>query len=132
MDGTNPHSGNYSAYLCGYSNCSDSISQAFRVPTNAGRVTVSYWWYGAGNGFSTTCDDEFTVTILSADGSVIGTLQHACNTDATQSWQQVSVDVTSDLSAYMGQTVTLVFSATAGSLFQSSSFFVDDVVVSVT
>src|SRR6266571_3013934 len=77
------------------------------------------------------CRDSLTVTMLDSNGNIIGRLQRSCNTNVTNSWQQVSFDVTSKLSNYGGQTVTLLFSGkTSGSFFVTSSFFVDDVEVS--
>jgi kumamolisin len=130
VDSTNPHSGNYSAYLCGYSNCDDSISQDFAVPAKASSVTVSYWWFGETNHITHYCKDKFSVQLLNGNGQAIGNIQSACNTDATRSWHQVTFNATSLLSKYVGQTVTLVFSATTSSSWVTSSFFVDDVSVS--
>ena len=131
VDSTNPHSGQYSAYLCGYSSCDDSISQDITVPSGSGTITVSYWWYGYTTRTAHSCRDALTVALLDSNGSVIGKLQHSCNTDAKNSWQQVSFDVTSKLSNYAGQTVTLLFNGrTASSSSVTSVFFVDDVAVS--
>jgi kumamolisin len=130
IDTTNPHSGRYSAYLCGYSGCNDSIEQDIAVSGNATNITVSYWWYGATTRTARTCRDIFTVNVLNSNGGVIAKLQKACNTNATRNWQQVSFNVTSALSHYSGQTVTLIFNATtAYSVSVTSAFFVDDVEV---
>ncbi|HYT27943.1 MAG TPA: protease pro-enzyme activation domain-containing protein [Ktedonobacteraceae bacterium] len=130
VDSTNPHSGNYSAYLCGYGSCDDSISQNFTVPSNSSSLTVSYWWYATTTTTSQSCDDTFTVSVLDSSGNAIGKVQSACNTDATQSWQQVTFDATSLLAKYAGQDVTLGFSAQSSSGSQNTtSFFVDDVSV---
>src|SRR6266852_1821102 len=64
VDGTNPHSGNYSAYLCGYGNCNDSIRQKFTVPTHASVITISYWWFGESSNFFGGFEDTFTVRLL--------------------------------------------------------------------
>jgi subtilase family serine protease len=129
VDTANPHSGSYSAYLCGYGNCYDSIWQDFTVPANASSITISYWWYGETNQTTQTCTDTFTVQLLGSNGNAIGKVQSACSTDATRSWQQVTFDATSILSNYAGQIVTLAFSATTSFSFNPSSFFVDDVTV---
>src|SRR5207248_2538803 len=105
VDSTNPHGGQYSAYLCGYSSCDDSIAQDFTVPSSGSTITVSYWWYGYTTRTAHSCRDALTVALLDSNGSVIGKLQHSCNTDAKNNWQQVSFDVTSKLSNYAGQTV---------------------------
>jgi len=126
VDSTNPHTGSYSAYLCGYSYCQDSIGQDFTVPANASSISVSYWWYGATNHTTQSCRDTFTVEVLDSSGTAIGKVKSACNTDASRSWKQVTFDATSLLSNYAGQTVTLVFSATTSSRSATSAFFVDD------
>ena len=131
IDGTNPHSGYASAYLCGYSNCDDGLAQDFTVPTHATNITVSYWWYGDTSHTTQVCRDVFTAELVNGSGNVIGKVQRACNTDATQRWQHVSFDATNLLSSYAGQTVTLIFNARTGSSTSATSvFFVDDVDVS--
>ncbi len=132
VDSTNPHSGNYSAYLCGYSSCSDSIGQDFAVPANASSIAISYWWYGETNRTSSRCKDIFVVGVSDSSGNAIGQVQSACNTNATQSWQQVTFDATSMLSHYAGQAVALTFIATTTADSATSAFFVDDVEVSVS
>ncbi|HLI07634.1 MAG TPA: protease pro-enzyme activation domain-containing protein [Ktedonobacteraceae bacterium] len=127
VDTTNPHSGQYSADLCGYSDCDDAISQSFTVPGNASSLTLSYWWYGTTNSRSNSCRDTFTVSFQDGSGNVIGTAQKACNTDANQQWQQVNFDASSMLASYAGQSVTLVFEATTSGSQSTSEFFVDDV-----
>lgn len=129
IDTSNPHTGQYSADLCGYSYCDDVIGQGFAVPANAGSITVSYWWYGATNRTSKSCRDTFTVSLLDSSGNLIGTVKKACNTNANRQWQQVSVDVSSLLAGYAGQTVTLAFEAKTSGTQVTSEFFVDDVSV---
>ncbi len=132
IDASNPHTGSYSAYLCGYSYCQDSINQDFTVPANASNITVSYWWYGDTNHTTLKCRDKFTVEVLDSNGKAIGKVQSACNTDATRSWKQVTFNATSLLSNYAGQTVTLAFNATTSYSSATSAFFVDDVAVSAS
>ncbi len=133
IDSTNPHSGNYSAYLCGYSSCNDSISQSFTVPSGASNITVSYWWYGDTSRTAHSCRDSMTATLVDSTGKAIGKLQHSCNTDANQNWLQVNFNATSVLSNYAGQTVTLLFNArTASSFSVTTAFFVDDVAVTAS
>jgi len=130
IDSTNPHNGQYSAYLCGYTSCNDAIGQDFTVPDSASKITISYWWYGETSRRAGTCKDFFTVELLDSSGSVIGKLQRACNRNATQSWQQASFDATGLLANHAGETVTLVFSSTTtSSTTVTSAFFVDDVAV---
>jgi subtilase family serine protease len=132
VDSTNPHVGSYSAYLCGYSNCLDSIGQDFTVPANASRITISYWWYGDTNHTTSKCRDTFTVELLDSNGNTLGKVQSACNTAATRSWKRVTFDATSVLSNHAGQAVTLAFSSTTSSSLVTSAFFVDGVAVSAS
>jgi kumamolisin len=130
IDNTNPHSGSYSAFLCGYSSCNDTIAQEFTVPGSAHTLNVSYWWYADTSRTTHSCRDVFTVAILDSHGTVLGRLQRACNTNVTRNWKHVSFDVTHVLSNHAGQSVILVFNAkTASSFSVTSVFFVDDVEV---
>jgi subtilase family serine protease len=129
IDTTNPHTGNYSAYLCGYSSCQDSIAQSFTVPSGASSLSITYWWYAETYSFSSSCDDSLIVQVLDSNGKSIDQLQKVCNTSASANWQQATFDAASLLSKYAGQTVTLVFTGTTSSGFATTSFFIDDVAV---
>ena len=133
VDLTRPHSGQYSAYLCGYSSCTDNISQDFTVPTSVNNITITYWWYGDTSRTARSCKDALDVTLLDGNGKVIGKVQHSCNFNATQQWGQVAFDATSLLSQYAGQTVTLSFTGTTSSAYSvTTAFFVDDVAVNAS
>jgi hypothetical protein len=129
VDSKNPHSGHYSAYFCGYASCNDVISQSFSLPASLGHLSVSYWWYGKTNRTTQSCRDTFTVSLLNSNGQVIKQLQQSCNANATAKWTQNSIDVSSLLSSYAGQSITLVFSGRTTASQQTSSFFVDDIAV---
>jgi len=129
VDSKNPHSGHYSAYLCGYASCNDVISQSFSLPASIGHLSVSYWWYGKTNRTTQSCRDTLSVSLLNSNGKVIKQLQQSCNANATAQWKRISVDVSSVLSGYAGQSVTLVISGRTIASQQTSSFFVDDIAV---
>ncbi len=130
IDAKHPHTGQYGAYLCGYSYCDDAISQDFAVPSNASNVSISYWWQATTTRQSQSCSDDLTVSVLDSYGQTIGQLQHVCNTNAASNWKQATFNVGHQLSQYAGQTVTLVFNGRTGYTQRTTSFFVDDVVVS--
>lgn len=130
IDAKHPHTGQYGAYLCGYSFCDDAISQDFKVPSNASNVSISYWWQATTKSTSHSCAADLTVSVLDSNGQTIGQLQHVCNTDASSNWKQATYNVSSQLAQYAGQTVTLVFNGRTGFSSRMTSFFVDDVVVS--
>lgn len=124
----NPHAGQQSAYLCGYTGCKDRIGQTLTVPRTYTSLRLSYWWSSQTMEMSQQCLDTFTVLIQTSSGQSIRTLQHACNTNATNGWQQKSFDLTVLLSPYKGQQVSLLFiGTTRANLFLTSSFFIDDV-----
>lgn len=127
VGGTNPHSGHYSAYVCGYSSCNDVLSQDFTVSASSSDISISYWWYAATNRTSKVCRDNLSVLLLNSNGKIIGKLQKACNTDASQSWRQTTFNATKVLSSYAGQTVTLVFVGKTAATQVTTAFFVDDV-----
>jgi len=129
IDSTNAHSGHYSANLCGYNACDDTISQNFTVPSNASRITISYWYDIQSSTTAQQCVDNLTVSVLDSNGQQIGQLQQACNTNASNSWKHKSVNATHLLSQYAGQTVTLIFSGNTDFLGNPSTFFIDDVAV---
>ena len=132
VDPSNPHGGQYSAYLCGYGSCNDRISQTFTVPTNYTKMTLTYWWYSDTNKTTSQCIDTFSVKLQNPNGTQAHALQQNCNADATNTWVQKSYDVTGILSAFKGKQTSLLFHATTStSQDQPSDFFVDDVVVTV-
>jgi kumamolisin len=124
----NPHSGQSSVYLCGYTGCKDRIGQSLSVPRAYTSLRLSYWWFSETMEMSQQCVDTFTVVLQNAAGQSLRTLQRACNTGATNGWRQQSIDLTSLLAPYKGQRVSLFFQgATRANQLLTSSFFVDDV-----
>jgi len=134
VDTSNVHSGQYSAYFCGYQSCDDRIWQTFTVPTSFNKITVTYWWYSDTNKSTKQCYDYFTSSLKSAASATnsIQSLQNDCNLKVTNTWVQKSFDVSSDLSKYKGQQVTLFFQGTNVAIqYQPTDFYIDDVVMNV-
>lgn len=133
MDSSNAHTGTYSAYLCGYMGCDDSIQQTFTLPDTLKKLSISYWWYSDTTKGGRQCQDVFSSRLLTPGGAFIRELQHSCNFDATNKWVQKSYDIPAgQLSAYKGKSITLFFHGTnAQGNYQVSDFFIDDVVVTV-
>jgi subtilase family serine protease len=130
ISNANPYSGSYSAYLCGYPGCNDSIWQSFTVPVNYTKLTVTYWWFSDTNKTGNQCLDTFASQLQTATNAVIRTLQQSCNTDATNKWVQETFDVSAALAPYKGQAVILSFQGTnAQGWLQTSNFFVDLVMI---
>lgn len=125
----NAHTGTHSAYLCGYNNCTDSVTQSIKVPSSYSKVTVTFWFYSDTTETSTTtCYDYFHAQLLNSSGSLISNLMTSCNIDATNKWVQETFDVSTTLSSYKGQTVKVYFKGTNDYAYPTD-FFVDDVAV---
>jgi subtilase family serine protease len=130
VDPTNPHTGNYSAYLCGYDYCKDQIWQTVTLPTTTTKVVLSYWLYIDTSESGNTCYDYFYARIRTSSGGTITTPQTKCNANA-MGWTQFTFDVTSALSTYHGKQVQVYFEGTTDSSLPTD-FFVDDVTFTAT
>ena len=126
IDTTRPHTGSYSAYLCGYNNCSDSIYQQVSIPASAHSVQLSYSYYISTQETRHPYDYLY-VRVRNSSGSTLQTVQTFSDGSTTNSWQSASAD----LSAYTGQTVQIAFVATNDSMYPTD-FFVDDVALTVS
>jgi hypothetical protein len=132
IDPTNPHTGAESAFLCGYNNCNDQIWQSVTLPSSVTHVTLTFWWFMSTRETSTsTCFDFFRVRIRTSSGSVISTPFSKCNVNANNTWQQVTLDLTSILQSHAGQTIQILFQGTTDSSL-ITSVFVDDVALNVS
>ncbi|GHO89293.1 protease pro-enzyme activation domain-containing protein [Dictyobacter formicarum] len=122
------HTGRYSALLCSYNNCNDSIYQVVTIPSNSNRIILSYWLYRvtAKRGYS-ACYDKFTAALLTSRGYPIRVLSTKCGSNS-HGWVQFTFDVTSALSSYQGQQVIIFFKGTTTRSLPSS-FLVDDVAI---
>jgi hypothetical protein len=133
VDPSNPHTGTYSVYFCGYMACNDSIWQVFTVPGNYSKITISYWWYADTNKTVKACQDYFSSQLKTTANVPIQAMQQSCNLNATNAWVQQSFDVSRSLVLYKGKQVSLFFQGSnAPNQYQTSDFFIDDVVVTVS
>lgn len=125
-----PHTGSYSAWLCGYNNCTDSLYQAVTLPSTTSKVVLSYWLSISTNETGSTAYDFFYVRLRTSTGTTIATVQTRSNANAA-GWTQFTFDVTSTLSSYKGQQIQVAFLAT-NDYTQPTSFYADDVAFTVT
>lgn len=121
VDSSNPHTGSYEAYLCGYNNCQDSLYQTVTIPSTSTSATVSYYWYMTTTETSHSYD-FLKVQVRNSSGTVLATLQTISDGSTAGQWQHASYDV----SAYKGQTVQIAFVGTNGSK-NPTDFYIDDV-----
>ncbi len=131
IDSQRPHTGRYSAHLCGFNSCLDHLAQYMVVPSQSREATLSYWVYVAGkHGPSPTCQDGTTVQLRAGASQTLVTSPTLCSRDANGSWHHVSLDVSAALRPYAGRTVELYLQAWTG--VSQTEFFVDDVALDTT
>jgi subtilase family serine protease len=130
IDPTNPHTGNYSAYLCGYDNCTDEIWQVVTLPSTFSQATLTYWFYSDTTEIGSTCYDYFYAQLRTGSGSLIKTVQTSCNANATNAWVEETFNVYSYLSSYKGKSIQVFFKGTTD-YSNPTDFFVDDVSLTV-
>jgi kumamolisin len=129
IDDSNPHTGSYDAWLCGYYSCSDSIYQTVALPSNTTNVVLSYWVYTESNYTGGSCRDHLYVRLRTTSGTTISTVQSLCQSN--QGYTQYSFNVTSALSSYVGKSIEVYFLGTTSSS-DYSDFFLDDTALNVT
>jgi hypothetical protein len=126
--GEKAHSGSYYAWLDGYGTATtDTLSQSVTIPSGCSSATFSFWLHvDTAETSTSTAYDTLKVQVLSSSGTVLGTLATYSNLNAASGYTQRSFN----LSGYAGQTVTLKFTGTEGSQYQTS-FVVDDTALTV-
>jgi kumamolisin len=134
VDSTNPHTGQNSVYLCGYTGCDDRISQTFSAPAAGtyNTLTLTYWYDSDTSKTSTQCQDYFTVRLANTKGGGSHTLQQDCNTDVTNGWTQMTIDITSAVASFKGKPIVLTFRGTNNSADQTTDFYIDDVAITAS
>ncbi|MFI9075608.1 M28 family peptidase [Streptomyces sioyaensis] len=114
--GQSAHGGSRFAWLGGYgSSATDTLRQSVTVPTGCRKATLTYWLHIDTDETGSVAYDTFKVKVGST------TLTTLSNTDAAAGYTQRTLD----LSPYIGQRITLTFTATEDASLQSS-FVLDD------
>ncbi|MFF3912279.1 hydrolase [Streptomyces sp. NPDC001852] len=122
-------SGSYYAWLDGYGTATtDTLSQSVTIPSGCSTATLSFYLHvDTAETSTSTAYDTLKVQVLNSSGTVLGTLATYSNLNAASGYTQRSFN----LSSYAGQTVTLKFTGTEGSQYQTS-FVVDDTALNVS
>ncbi len=122
------HGGSYYAWLGGNgTTTTESVSQSVAIP--AGKTSASLAYFVKIDTAETTTAtqyDKFTAAIVNSSGTVLKTCTSLSNLNKGTAY----VGYTCDASAYIGQTVSVKFTATEDSSLQTS-FLVDDVTLTV-
>jgi hypothetical protein len=102
-----PYVGKYYAWIDGYDYAvTDTLSQSVAIPAGCTNYVLSFWLHiNTGHGTSTKVYDTMTAQVTNSSGTVLGTLATFTNVNHNTGY----AEYTYNLSAYAGQTVTLLF-----------------------
>ncbi len=117
-----PYTGQWGAYLGGYNNANDALSQDVTLPAGTS-ITLRFWWH------MTTQEtnhpwDTLDVTITPVSGGTPVLLRRITDGDTQGVWQQAILDLT----PRAGQSVRLAFRAQTDS-DRPTDFYLDDISV---
>lgn len=123
------HGGSQYAWLGGYNNAADAVSQTVSIPANASDASLQFWYRIGTNETSVSTGYDFLRVYVKnpTTDATLATLKTYSNLNATSGWVQ-SEQI--DLAAYKGQSIKLQFAATTDSSL-TSSFLIDDVSVMI-
>lgn len=125
--GESAHAGSGFAWLDGYgSTHTDTLSQAVTIPSGKTSATLQYYLHIDTSETGASATDKLTVQLLSSSGSVLATLATFSNLNAASGFALQTTNV----SAYIGQTVTIKFTGIENASNQTS-FVIDDVTLTV-
>jgi xanthomonalisin len=126
--GETAHSGTWFAWLDGYgSTHTDTLSQKIAIPSGKTSAKLTFYLHiDTAETTKSTAYDKLNVQVLNSSGTVLKTLATYSNLNAASGYSLASFDV----SAYIGQTVTIKFAGTEDSSEQTS-FVLDDVNLNV-
>jgi len=121
--GQTAHSGTRFAWLDGYGTThTDTLSQSVTLPAGCTNYSLTFWLHIVTSETTTTTQfDKLTVKLGSTTLATFSNLNHATG------YQQRSFNV----SAFAGQTVTLLFTGTEDVSLQTS-FVIDDTALNVS
>jgi hypothetical protein len=123
-----PHSGAWDAWLDGYgTTTTDTLSQQVAIPASASTAVLSFWLHIDTAETSTAAYDTLKVQILNGAGTVLATPATYSNANHATGYTQHTLD----LSAYIGQTITLKFTGSEDYTMQTS-FVLDDTALTIT
>ncbi|MBX3714754.1 MAG: choice-of-anchor J domain-containing protein [Burkholderiales bacterium] len=126
-DATRARTGSGVAWLGGYDNGTDSLSQTITIPAGATTATLRFWYRISTAETVAGMWDTLKVQVLNPGGTVLETLVTYSNQNASTAWNQSSGF---SLLGYAGQTIRLRFLAETDSSL-STSFYIDDITIPV-
>jgi C1A family cysteine protease len=128
-DAQSAHEGNWYAWMGGFDNATEYISQDVAIPSDASQAYVQFW-YAIGTQETTTSNTYDTMAVevrRPSDNALLTTLVTLSNLNETAGWIRSSQY---NVIAYKGQTIRLRFYTTTDSSL-STVFVVDTTELSV-
>ncbi|MER5406308.1 hydrolase [Streptomyces sp. NPDC002769] len=120
--------GSYKAWMDGYGTArTDTLAQTVTVPSGCAATLNFYLHVDTAETTTTTAYDTLKAQVLNSGGTVLSTLATYSNLNAASGYTLRSFN----LSAYAGQTITVKFTGTEGSMLQTS-FVLDDTALNVS
>ncbi|HTJ70789.1 MAG TPA: phospholipase D-like domain-containing protein [Actinospica sp.] len=125
-----PHSGTWDAWLDGYGKATtDTLAQTVAVPSGCSTYKFTFYMHiDTAETSTTTAYDTLKLQVLSSSGTVLQTLYTYSNLNANTGY---SLHTFTTLGTYAGQTITLKFTGTEDSAYQTS-FVIDDTAFNVS
>jgi Putative Ig domain len=121
-DGVPAYSGQKVAWLEGYGvPMTQTLAQTVTIPARCTTATFSFWLEIQSDALKGNAGDTLTLQVINASGAVAGTLATLTNLQAAKTYRQHSYS----LAPYIGQTVTLRFTAKETLTGHVTSFFED-------
>jgi hypothetical protein len=114
-----PHLGAYSAHLCGYNDCTDTIEQRVTIPDGA---WLRYSWYVSSSEETVNAHDILQVEARTLAGEILATLRVWSNVNRRNIWHRDALFI----GGAVGQTILLRFTATTDPS-RPTLFTIDDV-----
>ena len=134
IDGAKPHSGSYSADLCGYSSCNDYAEQttSFTVPSGIVSASASFYTWMGTQEATTTCNDYLAAGLTdqalnASDGSAL----QLCTDWADGAWHLQTINETVFLQARVGSLVKIIAQGITDNNAAFTRGFVDDFTLSI-
>jgi subtilase family serine protease len=124
------HTGSWDAWLDGYGKTTTgTLTQTVTLPTGCAAYTFSFWMHiDTAETTTTTKYDTLTLQVLNSSGTVLSTLYTYSNLNAASGYSQHTFTT---LGNYAGQTITLKFTGSEDSEYQTS-FVIDDTALNVS
>lgn len=120
--------GLYKAWMDGYGSArTDTLAQTVTLPSGCAATLNFYLHVDTAETTTSTAYDTLKAQVLNSGGTVLSTLATYSNLNAASGYTLRSFN----LSAYAGQTVTVKFTGTEGSMLQTS-FVLDDTALNVS